>query len=49
MPSGSRGPISFDINQNLAGFDADAYPEMLKEWEALIRATNIDYRAHFPQ
>ncbi|MDH3744143.1 MAG: SRPBCC family protein [Acidobacteriota bacterium] len=36
-------------NENLAGFDAGAYSKMLKEWEALIRAADIDYQAHFAQ
>ena len=29
-------------NENLAGFDAGAYSEMLKDWEGLIRAAEID-------
>jgi hypothetical protein len=47
---GSTVTVSYELtglsesgNENLAGFDSRAYSEMMKEWEELIRAANIDY------
>jgi len=36
-------------NTDLAHFDAQAYSEMMAEWENEIRDAKIDYQAAFPQ
>ena len=36
-------------NENLAGFDAAAYAEMLKEWQRLIRDADLDHEAYPPR
>jgi hypothetical protein len=36
-------------NTDLAHFDAQAYSEMMAEWENEIRDAKIDYQAEFPQ
>ena len=41
--------LSESGNRHLAHFDAKAYSEMMKEWEQLIRAANIDFQALVPQ
>jgi hypothetical protein len=36
-------------NQNLAGFDDEAYAEMLIEWKTLVVAAQIDYQTLIPR
>ena len=52
---GSTVEVSYDLtalsesgNENLTAFDAESFSGMLKEWENLILAANIDYQAAFP-
>jgi len=54
--AGSIVQVSYELtalteagNRDLAHFDAQAYSEMMAEWESEIRDADIDYQAEFPQ
>ena len=53
---GSNVDVSYQLtalneagNRDLAHFEAQAYSEMMAEWEIEIRDAKIDYQAEFPQ
>jgi hypothetical protein len=53
---GSTVEVSYELtalnesgNQNLAGFDDEAYAEMLIEWKTLVVAAQIDYQTLIPR